>query len=408
MRMWPLAVRNIRRNARRSALTAGVVVLGFAAVALAGGFMAQTFEGLREGTIRGGYGHLQVAEPEFFAGSEQRTLEHGLARAGEAEAVLRRDPAVRAVLPQIDFVGLATNGGRSIPYLGVGVDPSGEAETMDFPSLVTAGRWLSPKGETEVVLGTGLARALGVAPGATITLLATTPDGILNAVDATVAGLIDLRVRELNDRYLATPLSLASHLLDVSGTVSKLVVVLREPADANRALPRLLGALRSAGFPMAGRTWSELAPFYGQVRLYLIEIFSGLGIVLVVVVLLATMNTMMMAAAERTREIGTLRAIGTRPKAIARMFVAEGAALALAGCLAGTAVSLLLTSILNHSGIVLPPPPGGTHGVALHMKIYGIAYGAGALAMFATSMLASYFPARRAARMKIIDALAYV
>jgi putative ABC transport system permease protein len=408
MSLWSLALRNVRRNARRSALTGGVVILGFAAFALAGGFMAQTFEGLREGTIRGGYGHLQIAEPEFFAGNEERTLEHGLARAGEAETVLGRDREVRAVLPQIDFVGLATNGTRSVPYLGVGVDPRGEAETMDFPSLLTAGRWLSPESGGEVVLGTGLARALGVAPGATITLLATTRDGILNAVDATVAGLLDVRVRELNDRYLATSLSLASRLLGVSGTVSKLIVVLREPADARRALPRLLEALRGAGFPLAGRTWSELAPFYGQVRLYLIEIFSGLGIVLVVVVLLATMNTMLMAAAERTREIGTLRAIGTRPKAIARMFVTEGAVLALAGCLAGSAISLLLTSILNHSGIILPPPPGGTHGVPLHMKVYGIAYGTGAVAMFATSMLATYFPARRAARMRIIDALSYV
>jgi putative ABC transport system permease protein len=279
---------------------------------------------------------------------------------------------------------------------------------MDTAKLLVSGRWLGDANERGVVLGSGLARTLNVKAGDTITLLATTPEGVLNAVDATVTGLADIPIKELDERYLATTLGLASDLLVASGRVSKLAVVLREPADATATLPRLLQSLHRAGIDVAGKTWEELAVFYRQVRMLYVGIFGFMGLVLVVVVLLAAANTMMMAAAERTREIGTLRALGTRPSAIRRMFVAEGLILAAFGCLGGALLSLAIRAGLNHAGLTLPPPPGVSHGMPLHVNLYVTAYAAGAVAMTATLVVASWFPARRAARMPIIDALAHV
>lgn len=408
MNIGSLALRNVIRNRRRSLLTGGVVAFGFAAFALAGGFMAQSLEGLREGTIRNGVGHLQFAHPLGFESSADLTLEHGLGDAEAIERSLRRDPEVLEVLPRIDFVGLLTNGNRSIPFLGVGLDPAPEARTMDPPKALATGHWLQDKNERGVVLGTGLAAALSVGVGDSVTLLATTSDGTLNAVDADVVALADIPIKELNDRFLATSLGLAAELLAASGRVSKLVVVLRDARDAPAARTRLEESLRGDGFDVATRTWEELAVFYRQVRLLYAGIFGFMGIVLVAVVLLATTNTMLMAVTERIREIGTLRALGTRPALIRRMFVAEGALLAAAGCIAGATLALVLRAILNHSGIILPPPPGVTHGMPLEVKFYGTAYGSGFLVMVATLMLASYFPARRASRMAIVEALAHV
>jgi putative ABC transport system permease protein len=408
MSLFSLALRNVARNRRRSVLTGGVVVFGFAAIALAGGFMSQSFEGLREGTIRNGTGHLQLADPAYFSGNEDAALEHGLSGSDRVEAILRSDPEVLEVLPRIDFVGLATSGSRSVPFLGTGLDPAPEARTMDTAKLLVSGRWFADANERGVVLGSGLARALNVKAGDGITLLATTPDGVLNAVDATVSGLADIPIKELDQRYLATTLGLAADLLVASGRVSNLTIVLREPADADAALPRLLTSLHREGIELSGKTWEELAEFYRQVRMLYIGIFGFMGLVLIVVVLLAAANTMMMAAAERTREIGTLRAIGTRPSAIRRMFVAEGLILAFWGCAGGAVVSLAIRWGLNHAGLTLPPPPGVSHGVPLHVNLYVTAYAAGALAMTATLVLASWFPARRAAKISIIEALAHV
>ena len=408
MSLWRLALRNLARNRRRSLLTGGIVVFGFAAFALAGGFMAQSLEGLREGTIRSGTGHIQFARPGSFESAEFGSLGHGIENADRIEQTLREQPGVAEVLPRISFVGLASNGSTTVPFLGTGLDPAPEARSMDYPKTLSQGRWLNDRDEMSVVPGTGLAAALGIGVGDTLTLLATTADGTLNALDAEVVGLARLPIKEIDDRYLATSLGLASHLLATGTQVSRIVVVLHDTDDTAAALPALDRAVRSAGFDLASKPWEELAQFYRQVRVLYMGIFGFMGIILVTIVILACTNAMLMAVTERTREIGTLRAIGTRASSIRRLFIAEGVILAVAGCIAGTLLSLLVRFLLNYSGIVLPPPPGATGGSPLHVRFYGIAYGAGALVMLMTLVLASWMPARRATRVPIVEALTHV
>ena len=402
-----LAWRNLVRQKRRSLLMIAVVGFGFAAFALAGGFIAQTFEALREGTIRS-VGHLQVVDRRAVGKAEEATLEYAIVDARRARSIAARDPAVQAVLPRIDFVGLATNGARSVPFLGVGVDPGPEAAATLASELVVSGRYLSGDGGESVVLGTGLAAALEVKPGDRVTLMATTPDGSLNAVDGVVAGLVDVKIKELNDRYLAGGIELVSRLLQSEEKVSKLVVFLRPGAREDEVAARLQKAFAASGFPVAIRHWKELAVFYGQVRLLYIGIFGFVGAVLVVIVILSAAIVMTMAVTERTREIGTLRALGTRPSGILRMFLSEGVVIAFAGCVAGMLFALVVRAGLNASGIILPPPPGATHGMPIHVNFYPLAYAAGLLAMILTMTIAAYFPARRASRIAIVEALTHV
>jgi len=404
---FALAWRNLVRQKRRSFLMIAVVTFGFAAFALAGGFIAQSFEGLKEGTIHS-VGDLQIVDKRAVGKAEEATLEYGLPDAKRARALAAADPAVSSVLPRIDFVGLATTGAKSVPFLGVAVDPGPEAAATLAPELIVSGKYLSGDGGDGVILGTGLAAALNVKPGDRVTFMATTPDGSLNALDGIVAGLADVRIKELNDRYVAAGIGLVSRLLQSSETVTKLVVFLKPGADENRAADRLGKALQAGGYPVVVRHWKELATFYEQVKLLYIGIFGFVGIVLVVIVILSAAIVMTMAVTERTREIGTLRAIGTRPSGILRMFLAEGVVIALAGCVAGTVLALVVRAALNASGIVLPPPPGATHGMPINVKIYPLAYEAGVAAMLLTMGIAAYFPARRASRIQIVDALTHV
>lgn len=404
-----LAWRNLVRQRRRSLLMIAVVGFGFASFALAGGFIAQTFEALKEGTIRS-VGHLQIVDRRAIGKTEEATLEFGIPDARRARSVAARDPDVSAVLPRIDFVGLATNGTRSVPFLGVGVDPGPEAAATLAPELIASGKYLSGDGGEGIVLGTGLASALEVKPGDRVTLMATTQDGSLNAVDGVVEGLVDVKIKELNDRYLAGGIGLVSRLLQSPETVSKLVIFLKPQAENNEnaTAARLARDFQAAGYPIAVRHWKELAVFYGQVRLLYIAIFGFVGAVLVVIVVLSAAIVMTMAVTERTREIGTLRALGTRPAGILRMFLSEGVVIAVAGCLAGMVFALLVRAGLNASGIILPPPPGATHGMPIHVNFYPLAYVVGLAAMVLTMAIASFFPARRASRIAIVDALAHV
>lgn len=407
--MSPLALawRNLVRQRRRTLLMGVVVAFGFAAFALAGGFIAQSFEGLREGTIRS-VGQLQAVDRRAAGAAEETTLQFGIPNAARARSLVAADPAVAAVLPRIDFVGLASNGAKSVPYLGVGVDPEPEASATGAREMVVAGSYLSGDGGEGVLLGTGLAAALGAKPGDRITLMATTPDGSLNAVDALVKGLVDVRIKELNDRYVAAGTGLVSRLLQTEATVSKLVVFLKPGADEAAAAKRIASALTGAGYPVVIRGWRELALFYEQVKLLYVGIFGFVGTVLVVIVILSAAIVMTMAVVERTREIGTVRALGTRPSGVLRMFLAEGVLIALLGCAAGAVFALLVRAGLNAWGFTLPPPPGGTHGDPIHVQVYPLAYAAGLVAMLATMTIASYFPARRASRISIVEALAHI
>jgi putative ABC transport system permease protein len=407
MNSFSLAWRNLVRQRRRTLLMGSVVAFGFAAFALAGGFIAQSFEGLKEGTIRS-IGHLQAVDRRAVKGTEQATLEFGLKDAGRARAVAAADPAVEAVLPRVEFVGLATNGTKSVPFLGLGVDPEPEGKVSLARELVVAGKYLSSPDAEEIVLGTGLAAAIGAKTGDRVTLMATTPEGSLNAVDGIVTGLVDVRIKELNDRYLAAGLGLVARLLETPETVSKLVIFLENGADEAAATVRLEKALVQAGYPVAVRRWEDLAVFYGQVKLLYIGIFGFVGTVLIVIVILSAAIVMTMSVTERTREIGTLRAIGTRPARVLGMFLAEGALLAVAGCVAGALIALVVRAVLNASGLILPPPPGATHGLPINVKLYPLAYAAGLAAMVVTMVVASWFPAHRASRTPIVEALTHV
>jgi putative ABC transport system permease protein len=404
---FALAFRNLVRQKRRTVLMAAVVTFGFAAFALAGGFIAQSFAGLKDGTIKS-VGDLQVVDHRAVGKAEEATLEFGLPHASTARAIAAADPEVSSVLPRIDFVGLATTGAKSVPFLGVGVDPVPEAAATLAPELIVSGKYPSGDGGDGLVLGTGLAAALNVKPGDRVTLMATTPDGSLNALDGIVSGLADVRIKELNDRYVAAGVGLVSRLLQSEDTASKLIVFLKPDANEAKAAERLRAALEKAGYPIVVRNWRELATFYEQVKLLYIGIFGFVGTVLVVIVILSAAIVMTMAVTERTREIGTLRAIGTRPSGVLRMFLAEGVVIAFAGCAAGTILALVVRAILNASGIVLPPPPGGTHGMPIDVKVYPLAYAAGLAAMLLTMAIAAYFPARRASRISIVDALTHV
>jgi len=407
MSAFALAWRSLFRQKRRSLLMIAVVTFGFASFALAGGFIAQSFEALKEGTIRS-VGQLQIVDRRAVGRAEEATLEFGIPDAPRARAVAAAQPGVAAVLPRIDFVGLATVGARSIPFLGIGVDPGPEAAATLASGLVVSGKYLSGDGGEGMVLGTGLAKALEVKVGDRVTLLATTPDGSLNAADGVVEGFVDVKIKELNDRYLAAGQKLVENLLQSEGTASKLVVFLRPDADEAKTAAALEKAMAAAGFPVTVLRWEQLATFYGQVKLLYIGIFGFVGAVLVTIVILAAAIVMTMAVTERTREIGTLRALGTRPAGILRMFLAEGVLIALAGCVAGTALALVIRAVLNASGIMLPPPPGASSGTPLHVNFYLLAYVAGLVAMLATMTFAAFFPARRASRVAIVDALTHV
>lgn len=326
--------------------------------------MAQTFSALSDAAIRGGLGHFQVMETKALQDQEDQSLQLALPDGEALAAKLRALPEVAEVLPRIAFMGLLTNGTRSVAYLGTAVDPAREPRYMAVLDHVKDGaamsggagsRWLSPDPNArEVLLGPGLAKSLGASVGSTLTLMATTKDGALNAVDVTVVGLVDQGVKELNDRALLTSLATSEALLDADGARSRLSVVLKDPKRLNAGLAAVRGALSSDESAIA---WTDLAAFYKQVRLLYFFIFGFMSLVLFLVVWLATANTLLMSVMERVREFGVLRALGLQPGQLVGLLQWEGAAIGVLGGLLGLITTLLLRAAANAAHIEMPAPP---------------------------------------------------
>lgn len=401
LRWLRFAAANTRRNRRRSAVTVAIAALGTAAILLAGGFALSTYQALAQASARS-TGHLVVARSEQFERDEDVPLQYGLDEVASLKRRLLADDEVRQVLPRVEFSGLVSNGDKSVVMMGVGIDPDAEFAIKGPFLTVREGRVLASGERLQVMLGQGLARSLKAAPGSSLTLLASTTEGALNALDVTVAGVFGTGVPDIDRRLVYTDLDTAQKLL-VTPRVSSLGVFLAGMDDTAAAQQRL-----QAAWPqLAVRTWLQQAPFYRSVKALYDRIFGALGLVIGLIVVFVVASTMAMAVVERTREIGTLRALGTLPGQLVRSFALEGLLLGSVGAAAGALLALSTSLALLVFPLQMPPPPGRSEGYPLQVAIDPALYALTMLAMLLLAALASALVARRTVAMPVVDALGH-
>ena len=402
LRWLKFAWLNTLRNRRRSAVTVGIAALGTAAILLAGGFALFTYQGLAQISART-TGHLIVAKPAQFQRDEDTPLQNGLDGVAAIRAKLLTDPDVRQVLPRVEFTGLISNGDKSTVMMAAGIDPDAEFAIKGPFLRITAGKVLTSDQRAHVMLGEGLARSLKATPGAGLTLLASTTEGALNALDVTVQGVFSTGIPDVDKRLVYTDVATAQKLL-VTQRVTSLGVFLRNMEATQPAQARIAAAHPQ----LAVQTWLDQAMFYKSVKELYNRIFGALGLIIGVIVVFVVTNAMAMAIIERTREIGTLRAMGTLPVQLTRSFALEGMVLGGAGALLGAGVALAVSIALLVFPVEMPPPPGRSNGYPLQIAIDATLYVGTLLAMVALSMLASALVARRTVAKPVVDALAHV
>jgi putative ABC transport system permease protein len=408
MKFLRIAVRNVFRNPRRTAFTMLVIVFGAVAMLLAGGFITFNFEGLREMTIRNGLGHLQIFTSQYAASGEEHALANGIERPADLEKWLMKQPHVVVTTQEIELVGLISNGDKSETFIGRGIDPAWQ-ETMGFDTRVNSGRALDPhSSEPEVVLGSGLAETMKVKIGEPLTLLSTTTLGALNAVDVRVVGTFSTGIKEFDARALKVTVGTAQTLLDTN-RVTKIIVRLDDTKNTNRSAATIAAALKSSGHSqIAIKTWRDLATFYKQVVMLYASIFIFLGIIIFILVILSSSNTMMMTVLERVQEIGTLLALGTRRRQIVLIFLLEGLVIGFFGGLLGWVAGYGALSLINRAGITMPPPPSFSRGISLHINFVPELFAGVLLLVTIVLVLSAMIPAVRASRLRIVDALRHV
>ena len=401
--MWlKFAVQNTLRNRRRSLVTVSIAALGTAGILLAGGFALFTYQSLAEAAARDS-GHLVVGTPNYFVKDEETPLQNGLDNVDELRIQLLADPQVRAVLPRVEFSGLISNGDKSVVMVGMGVEPDAEFSVKGpFLAMKEGDVLASGSKEPEIMLGDALARNLKAKPGTGLTLLASTTEGSLNALDVKVKGIFSTGTPEIDKRLVFADIGTAQKLVN-SQKVSRLGVFL---ARMEQTLPEQ-ARIAAANPKLTVQTWEDQAFFYRGVRDLYNRIFGALGIIIGVIVVFVVTNAMSMAIIERTREIGTLRALGTLPRQVLNALTLEGMVLGGVGALAGAVIAGGLSVFLYFANIQMPPPPGRSEGYPLYVTVDPLMYLGTIVLMVALTMAASAWVARRTVHMPVVDALSH-
>lgn len=403
-----LAFRNVFRNRRRTVMTLLMVGGGVAGLLLVGGFFGFMFRGLRESTIHNGLGHIQIFTTEHFRRDEVHVLDTGITDWRQVVASVRSTDHVRGVAPRIEFYGMLSNGVKSSVFMGSAVDPDAE-RAMGFSPRLSSGRDLAANinGEVEALVGTGVARSMSIKVGDGLTVLAVTADGALNGIDVKIVGVVNTGFKDLDDRYLRVTLPAAQRLL-ASDRITNLVVGLDKTENTDTVASAIAPRLNGLSQQMTLEKWIDLAAYYKQVRTLFSGIFLFLGVIVFFMVLMASVNTLLMAMMERTREIGTMLAMGTPRPWIVILFIVEAILTGALGAVIGVVAGNLFGAALNASGLHLPPPPGLSVEMSFRVLHIPALMVASSIMVIVSLALASILPAIRASRLQIAEALAHV
>ena len=401
--MLKLAARNLFRHRLRAAMTLAAIVFGVMALVLSGGFIEDIFEQLGEALIHSQSGHLQVLRVGDPLTGGHAGGELLIAAPDAIKRSLSNRPEIADAMARISFSGLASNGRTDWPIVGEGIEPGKEAALGSHLSIV-GGRQLDETHPMGVLVGSGVARTLGLASGDHLTLLVNTLEGAMNSLDFEVIGVFQSFSKDFDARAIRIPLAAAQELLGSSGATS-LVISLKQTADTEQLAESLKIEFEGKQPRLEVKTWQELNDFYsGTVALYSRQ-FGVLRLIILAMVLLSVANSVNMSVFERVGEFGTMMALGNRRSDVLRLITTESAILGLTGGVLGVAMGVVLALAISAIGIPMPPPPSSNLGYTALVRVVPEILASSFLVGFVAAVLAALLPAARVVQMPVVTAL---
>jgi putative ABC transport system permease protein len=323
-------------------------------------------------------------------------------------AALRRDPEVAGVDARVYAPALAALGEEGFAVVVLGVDTAEASRPSRLLEGVT-----TPIGGRRVLMGRLLAEQMGARQGSEIALVGQGVDGSLANDLFTVAALIDTSVDLVNRQAIVMPLGEAQELFAMADEAHELVIYARDPARAGPLARHVSQLPELAGVEVLD--WQTAAPSMNDL-VKLIQVMWVFVLLLVFAAAAAGVaNTALMSTFERTHEFGMLLALGTAPSRIVGMILLESLALGATGALLGTVLGGGLVAWAYRTGVDFAALTGGgpssvsafgmSFTLIIHPRLAPIDIIRAVLAVMVTAIVASVWPALRAARLQPARAL---
>lgn len=398
-----MAFRNVLRNRRRTLITLAALTVGVTAVGTIRGILNGLQETIVNSTIESALGSLQIHRTGYLANVLSTPLSLDFEWNDALIDKVKSVKGVTAVAPRIQFAGSLTIDAEETPealfFAASAVDPQLEpAVTPRRKQLFTEGTTFD---DEHVVLGDSLAAAFGAKPGTKVILLAPDRDGSLNGELAQVGGAMRA-IMPGEMKIAVVPLSLAQKLLRMEGRVTEVAVAVDDLSQLER-ITRELKTVLGPQFEVHG--WSDLAPERQTIMKLQTAVTSIISFVFLMLMLLGVANTMMMSVLERTREVGTMMAVGLTRGSVMGLFLLEALVMGALGSAAGLSVTALLVFALSRNGLHVTPPNATMPldvfpFITLPYTVFTL------LAAILGSVLFALYPAWRASRLRPVQALA--
>lgn len=384
-----LILRNLRRRKLRTLLTLGGIVIGVFALTVMGA-MSQKLSKL----VKGGeeYYSSKVlvvdAGAQVFFGGAPMTMDKR-AKIETIDGVTYVSPNVSITLKE-DSVGMF-GPPAMIQSIDSGADPY-----ESFKLKVTQGRMLTGEDRGKTVIGSDLVGQLGTELGQTIQLRDRDFEvvGILEKTLTAPDTIALVSLRDAQEIVHATLPEAFRQSLKPENLVSDFAVYLEDISKGEEIARRI--ADQVDGVKAYDPSFFKKQISQGTAIFNLI-ILSG-ALIAIIVGGFSIMNTLTFAVIERTREIGIKKAVGARASRILKEFLLEAAMIGVIGGGVGIGLGAVMTSVINASS--------KDSGLVLFLITPQLVLGVFAFSVV-ISVIAGFFPARRASRLNPVEALRY-
>ena len=400
-----IAWRNIWRNPRRSWVLVSAVAVGvFTFVGILAYIDGLSLQLVRTAIELQG-GHIQISGAGYFENPAIRTQIIG---PGEVAQVLDGVGEMRHA-PQHRAQGMISSAEQSAGIAIVGVDPSREPEVSPIPALIVEGEWLrDDPAAGEIVIGAALAERLGALLGERVVLMASDLEGDMTAGAYRIKGLFSSTSADfdranvfLHEEQVRTLIGFAP---DVASTIA---INLALGQDVTQVADAIRTAL--AGRNVEVLTWLDRSPM-----LVMMDEMMNLTNVILVVILFSAIgftliNSFAMVIFERIREIGIMAAGGVRPGQVRLLLFLEAAFIVILGIGVGVGLATALIAWWSAVGLDLSAFAEGLSrfgaGAVIYPNVVPEHMLTGFVLIFVMVFLAVLYPAIKASRFKIVDAM---
>jgi putative ABC transport system permease protein len=420
--LFKLSFRNIFRFKRRTFITLSAISVGLGLLILSICLMNGVDKQSISNIINCQTSHIKIFKAGYFEKRDELPMDITIKDPDRIRSLLKDVPGILGTESRVLFGAGLIKGMDELPCLGVAIDPLVDPGLFIIKDSLVEGAWLDPD-DAKMLVGKSLAKDIGLSVGDLVTVRLITSTGkedfSWNAVDLEVKGIFASGHPTVDNQRIIIPLKIAGESLSLDSQVTEIVVRLNSDDDKTitTAQTRIKEILKTREDRFEVVTWKDLAGMFLTISKMKTR---NSGMIIFIMLFIASMgiiNTMLMSVMERTREIGMFSAMGMKKSEIMTLFIFEGGFIGAIGAFLGCILGGLASWYFEVKGLsfagwgdtvqkltesIYPVKNVFYADLTVDVLVMTFIFGVG------IAVLASFYPARKAAKLNPIEALRHI